>query len=245
MNAALAFLAIVVQANVVLAQANPAQDPAQTPAPAPTAKERVAALKASLAESQKALRSYEWIETTTVFMKGEEKAGTVKRCYWGADGKVQKVDIAPQPEPEKKRGIKGKIAQKKKAELTDYMKQAVELVKSYVPPDRDLIQKAQDAGNVSIHILEPNKRVQIEFKNYQVPGDSLKVEITLADNRLAGVSLATFLADKSSKDPVTMEVRMGTLEDGTTYSEETVLQAEAKKMKVVVTNSGYRKTPGG
>jgi hypothetical protein len=36
--------------------------------------ERVAALKQSLAQSQKALRTYQWVETTTVGMKGDVKA---------------------------------------------------------------------------------------------------------------------------------------------------------------------------
>ena len=40
----------------------------------PTLQERVAALKQSLAESQKALRTYQWVETTTVSMKGEVKS---------------------------------------------------------------------------------------------------------------------------------------------------------------------------
>jgi hypothetical protein len=36
-------------------------------------------------------RSYEWIETTAVSVKGEEKSRTRKRCDYGADGKLEKV----------------------------------------------------------------------------------------------------------------------------------------------------------
>jgi predicted transposase YdaD len=66
--------------------------------------ERVAALKQSLQESHAKLRTYEWIETTAISLKGEEKSRKQNRCYYGADGKVQKVPIdggaAPaQPEP--------------------------------------------------------------------------------------------------------------------------------------------------
>ncbi len=235
-----------------IAQANQsAQPPGQpggppTTAPSPIA-QHVADLKASLAQSQKHLRSYEWIETTVIMMKGEEKSSTQKRCYYGADGKIQKVVIEPPPEEEKKkRGIRGKIIEKKKAELTEYMKQAVELVKKYVPPEPEAIQKVKDTGNVSIAVLEPNKRIRLEFKNYLVPGDVRKVEMTLDDNRLAGISISTFLDKEHTKsrekDPLTPEVRLGSLEYGTTYTEETVLEAKAKDMKVVVTNSGYRKT---
>src|SRR6478735_9696646 len=68
---------------------------------APTPDERVAALKQSLAENQARLRGYEWMETTIISLKGEEKARTQKRCYYGADGKIQKVPIgSPAPAPQ-------------------------------------------------------------------------------------------------------------------------------------------------
>jgi len=40
---------------------------------------------------------------------------------------------------------------------------------------------------------------------------------------------------------VTLNVRFATLTDGSSYSAEVVLGAQAKNVKVVVTNSGYRK----
>src|SRR5262245_44963978 len=60
------------------------------------ADERVAALKKSLQENQARLRQYEWIETTSLSLKGEEKSRKQQRVYYGADGKVQKVPIAPE-----------------------------------------------------------------------------------------------------------------------------------------------------
>lgn len=58
-----------------------------------TTEERVAAFKQSLQESQAKIRQYEWIETTVVSLKGEEKSRSQNRCYYGADGIVQKVAI--------------------------------------------------------------------------------------------------------------------------------------------------------
>ena len=54
----------------------------------PTAQERVVALKASLAASQAILKQYEWVETTVVSLKGEEKSRQMNRCYHGAAGRV-------------------------------------------------------------------------------------------------------------------------------------------------------------
>ncbi len=90
-------------------------------AQAPTPEERVNSLKGSLAVSQELLRQYEWIETTVVSVKGEEKSRQMNRCYYGADGKVQKVPLTMPPPAEKKKGIRGMIAEQKKEEMTEYM----------------------------------------------------------------------------------------------------------------------------
>ena len=57
----------------------------------PAVQERIAAIKQSLAKSKQTLQQYEWIETTTVILKGEQKAQIMDKCYYGMDGKVQKV----------------------------------------------------------------------------------------------------------------------------------------------------------
>ena len=206
----------------------------------PTAPERAAMLKATMAASQVVLKQYEWIQTTVVSLKGEEKSRKQERCYYGADGGVQKIEVSKSPEPKKKRGLRGRIAQSKKEELTDYMKSAVSLVKTYVPPSPARIQAAKDAGKVSIDVLQPGKRARLNFRDYEKPGDNLSVEVDLANNRPLGLKVSTYLED--AKDAVTLDVRMGQLNDGTTYPSNVTLEAKAKNLKVTVQNSGYRKT---
>lgn len=206
----------------------------------PSVAERVVALKASLAASQIVLKQYEWIETTAVSLKGEEKSRKQERCYYGADGGVTKVPLTATPPPAKKRGLRGKIVENKKEELTDYMKNAVALVKTYVPPSLAKIQAAKEAGKVSIEVLEPGKRARLNFRDYEKPGDNLGVEVDLANNRPLALKVATYL--DSAKDAVTLDVRMGQLNDGTTYASDITLEAKAKNLKVAVQNSGYRKT---
>jgi hypothetical protein len=208
--------------------------------PQPTLPERVAMLKATFASSQANLRNYEWIETTVISLKGEEKSRKQQRCYYGADGALQKVVVDSSPPPEAKRGLRGRIIANKTAELTDYMKSAVGLVKSYVPPDPAKIQAAKDGGNVSIQVLEPGKRAQVNFHNYQMAGDNLAIVIDIVSNTVAGVGVSTYL--DSATDVVTLDARMSQLNDGTLYASNITLGASAKNLTVTVTNSGYRKT---
>jgi hypothetical protein len=200
--------------------------------------ERVTALKQSLAQSQKALRTYQWVETTTVTMKGEVKSQKQMSCYYGADGALQKLPISATPPPKKKGGLRGKIAESKKEELTSTMKQAVALVKSYVPPDPALIQRAVDAGKASIEILQPGKIIRLVFRDYRLPGDVLGITMDLSTNQLAGINVTTYLGQPSN--PVAMNVSMGILNDGTSYAATTQLDLKAEQLVVSVANTGYR-----
>ena len=70
------FVGAVIAASACVGGPVSAQERAQS------SEQRVAALKKSLAESQAALRTYEWIETTTISLKGEEKSRKQMRCYY-------------------------------------------------------------------------------------------------------------------------------------------------------------------
>jgi hypothetical protein len=201
--------------------------------------ERVAALKGNLAASQAALRQYEWIETTVISLKGEEKSRQQNRCYHGADGVLQKVPVAAPPPAEKKRGLRGKIVENKKEELADYMKEAVSLVRQYVPPDPARIQAVKDAGHVTLQPDGTGKRLRLTFAGYLKPGDSLGVDVDLASNSILGLKVATYLA--SPQEAATLDVRFATLSDGASYPSNVTLDAQAKNLTVAVQNSGYRK----
>jgi hypothetical protein len=213
---------------------------------APTPEQRVAALKQSLQESQTRLRKYEWIETTIISLKGEEKARKQARCYYGADGKVQKVPIGEAPAPQAQapdrrvaRGgrIKGAVVENKKSEMQEYMERAAALIHQYVPPAPEQIQKVKDAGKLAIKPPDQG-RVRLELSDYLQAGDWLAVDVNAAANSLAGLSVSTYLDKKD--DVVTFDVRFAALDDGTSYTAQTTLDAKAKNIRVVIQNSGHR-----
>jgi len=204
----------------------------------PTPQERVVALKASLAASKAILKPYEWVETTVVSLKGEEKSRQMNKCYHGADGKVQKIPLTTPPPAEKKRGLRGRIAESKREEMTGFMKDAVALVKQYVPPEPLLIQKAKDAGKVSVS-PQPGQRANLTFRDYLKPGDSFALVLDLGNNRPVEAKVSTYL--ESREDAVTLDVKFSTLDNNATYASRTTLNAPAKNLSVSVENSGYRR----
>ena len=235
-------------AGITLAQAAPAPAPVQAQPPAPpTPQERIAMLKQWLQASQAQLRSYEWVETTVISQGGAEKSRQEKQCYYGADGRVQKMPLSQSSS--EKGGPPGvlpfgklarKAAENKKEEVTAYMTRAAELVHAYVPPDPGRIQQSVDTGKASVNVVQPGRLVRLDFRDYLKPGDLLGVEVELPTNRLVRVSVSTYL--DTPADAVGLTVGMGGLPDGTIYPLQTDLDAKAKGVRVTVQNSGYRRT---
>jgi len=221
----------------VRAGAAPGQDAA-------AAQERIAALKQSLQDSQKRLRQYEWTETTVVSLKGEEKSRKQQRCYYSADGKLQKQPVAapaaaaPAQSGGRGRGrVKKAVVENKKEELQDYMERAVALVHRYVPPNPDDIENAKKAGHVAVRPLQAGQ-IRVELTTYLKPGDAMGIDLDAAANRLLGVNVASYL--DAPEDAVTLAVQFGALNDGTSYTAQTTLDGKAKNVRVVVQNSDYR-----
>jgi hypothetical protein len=210
----------------------------------PSPQERVAALKQSMQESQTKLRQYEWVETTIISLKGEEKARTQKRCYYGADGKLQKVPIgSPAPAQQQPAGggrrgrVKAKVVENKKDDMKEYMERAAALVQQYVPPQPADIQRAKDAGKVTANPAGAGL-VRLEFPDYLKSGDRLSIDVDAAANQLRGLSVASYL--DQAEDAVALAVQLGTLGDGTSYTAQTTLDAAAKNIRVVIQNAGHR-----
>jgi len=225
---------------VLLAGLVLAQDAAQT---------GPAALKESLAQNQAKLRTYSWIETTQISLKGEVKKQEQKQCSYGADGKVQKTPIgggAPASSQAQSGGggrrggrLKEKIVENKVDEMKEYMERVAALVHEYVPPDPQKIQAAQSAGNVS---TQPSgAALSLTVKNYVKPGDQLAIGFDMTAKQLSTYNVQSFV-EKPKEDDVKLAVTFATLEDGTSYPQQTLLDVTAKKIQVKVTNSGYKKT---
>ena len=224
----------------VLAQAQQAAAP-----PAAGGKaDAVAALKQALGQGMAKARQYEWVETTIISLKGEEKARKQNRCYYGADGKVQKISLdqpAAQEKPQAGGGRKGRMKEKviegKKDDMQEYMKNAAALIHSYVPPDPAKIQAAKDAGRVAAK-PQAGGAVNVAISDYLQPGDALTIGLDPAAAKLLSLAVNTYLEKK--EDTVTLNVKMNSLPDGALYVGETTLEAKAKNITVVIQNTGHK-----
>jgi hypothetical protein len=230
---------------IALASANVST---QAPAPNPAMQEKVAALKQALAANQAALKQYTWTESTEISLKGEVKKRQQKLCRYGPDGKVQKTALQgdePQQEQKQQGGrrsgrVKKAVVENKVDDMKDYMERVAALVKDYVPPDKERIQAAASAGNVSTKPDQAAGVVALAVKDYLKAGDSLAVGLNMTANALSSYDVQSYLDDPKD-DVVTLGVQFSRLPDGTSYPQQILLDAAAKKIQVKIVNSGYAK----
>ena len=203
----------------------------------PELQQKLAAVKQSAAENKQRLLQYQWVETTQLTLKGDPKPPTKNSCRYGPDGKVQKTAIGPPPEQPSGGRMKQKVIEKKKAEMKDYMQDVKAILSMYVPPDPQKMQAAFQAGKVSLNPV--SGAVNLVFADYAQPGDKMTLTFDPTTKKITGLNISTYMGEE--KDAVTLKVQMGTLPDGTSYEQQTVLNATAKQLVVTTTNSNYQK----
>lgn len=201
--------------------------------------EDVNLIKKNLIESKENIKKYEWIETVTTFVKGDQKSVKQNQCYYSVDGQLTKVATgATTPAKKSPSGMRGKIAENKKEEMADYIEAALSKIKTYIPPKAEAIQKVYNVGNVSIKILEPGKKFKLDFPDYSQKGDMVSITLDKANKLLMGYNVNTFV--EGPKDPVSLSITLKTLPDGTSYPAEITFNSTSKNVKIVLANSGYK-----
>ena len=213
-------------------------------APNPEVQEKVAAIKQSMAQNQAQLKQYSWVETTAISLKGEVKKTEQKNCMYGADGKVMKTPIAAAPAappPAKASGgrrsgrVKEHVVENKVEDMKEYMQKAGALIKQYVPPDPQAMQASLKAGKAAIDKASG----KVVFNDYAKPGDKMTLSLDPAAKKLSSFEVATYM-DKP-EDTVTLNANFSSLDDGTSFMQESILDVKAKQIVVKTTNAGYKK----
>ena len=200
--------------------------------------QKVAAAKQAAAQNQQALRGYTWLEKVELLYKGELKSTKVSACRYGPDGQVQKTPVVEPPEAEKKRGVRGKIVEKKTGEMKAELEAAAALAHQYVPPSPARIQAVMDSGGVSVAQAGAGA-ASLKLANYVKAGDTLALTFEQASKALKRIDVNTWLDTPS--EPVTLQVAMQSLPEGPHYPGQIALTIPSSQVEVRITNSNYQK----
>jgi len=205
-------------------------------------KETIDMIKKNLTDSKANLVNYEWLETTTTSLKGEQKSVKQNQCYYSVDGKLTKVETGGGTQEKAKGGIRGRVIANKKEDMADYIKACIDKVQTYLPPDAAKLQQIYGAGKTSIQVLEPGKKFKLSFPDYNVKGDILSISVDKANQKLMALEVNTYV--DNPKEKVVFNVAYSDLPDGTQYAGSTTLDAVAKELKIVIVEGGFKKAAG-
>jgi len=199
--------------------------------------QRLAAVKQAMAENTQRLHQYQWIETTQLTLKGDQKPPSQNLCQYGPEGQVQKTPIGPPPEQPSDGIFRERIIERKEKEMKEYMGEVKDLLGLYAPPDPQKMEQAYQAGNASLN--PKGAVVNLIFMEYAQPGDKMTLTFDPTSRRVVGLSVNTYMGE--SKDVVTLQVQMASLPNGINFAQQTVVDATAKQLQVTTTNSNYQK----
>lgn len=205
--------------------------------------QKLAAIKASAAENQHQLHQYTWTETSHITVNGRALPPRESACSYGADGKVHKIPVGGAASTESgngrrgRFGLKQRIIEKKTADMKAYMHQVTRVLALYVPPDPHRMQQAFKARKVSFD--RAGGMADLVFRNYALAGDSMTIGFDAAARKIRSLDVNSHL--DSEDDAVTLRVEFASLADGTNHPSRTTLDAPAKGVHVVSTNTNYRK----
>ncbi|MCK7517099.1 MAG: hypothetical protein MZV64_04955 [Ignavibacteriales bacterium] len=197
-----------------------------------------------------ATRKYEWVETTIISLKGEEKSPQaepllLRRRRQGAEGLPRPAASAPRNRLQaagrpQGRGVKEKVVENKKDEMKEHMEQAAALDPRLRPaePRADPGRQGRRAAS------RPNPQAggagaPRHPRSTCKPGDSAHDRPGPEGQPAARAWRdSTYLDTKD--DAVTLAVQMNALPDGALYAAQTTLEAKAKNITVVIQNSGHQ-----
>lgn len=200
--------------------------------------QNIALIKQNIAASQTSIKQYSWIETTTVYVNGEQKSVTQNQCYYDVNGQLTKVPTGATTQAKTPGGIRGKIAANKTADMEAYIEKAKTQIKAYIPPQSAILDKIYASGGVGIKVLVPNQQFELDFPNYLLSGDLLAIQLDVVKKVLMQYNINTYIDTPS--DAVSLAVTFQNLPDGTLYSGNITFNAPSQNLKIVMTNSGYR-----
>src|SRR5215469_11167218 len=159
----------------------------------------------------------------------------------GPDGKPQKTNLDPNMSDDERhrRGLRGRIREKKIEEYKEYAEQMKSLMQQYVPPEKALLDQAYQQGNVMFGPAGVPNEVRIVITNYVKPQDSVTLVFNKQEKRLLSMNISSYLSDPS--DAVKLNVQFSSLPDGTNHVSSMNLDGVSKQLTIAVTNTNYQK----
>jgi hypothetical protein len=208
----------------------------------PEMQQRIAEVKESMTVNKMLLAQYTWMEQDIISIKGDEKKEELYNVQLGPDGKPQKTPVDPSSvsdDDRRRRGLRGRIIEKKTEEYEEYGQQIKSLVQQYVPPDKDMLQQAYQQGNVMMGPMGGSPgEYKLVLSNYVKQGDNMTLVMNKAQKALVSLSISTYLNDPS--DAVKVNVQFSRIPGGPNHVSTETIDGVSKHLTIAIQNTNYQ-----
>lgn len=189
-------------------------------------------------QNAQALRQYIWKSRVEIQKEGETKRVQVSLLRYDLNGKLQKTPLASTPEQQlPTRGIRGRIAQKKKENFMESLDSLSTLAKSYSELSADEMQRFMAGANVIPEMSQQQKLFRIEGKGIHQRDDSMTLWIDAVTHRMRKVEVHTSLDGK----PVKIVSDFKDIPKGPTYMARSVVDYPSKELTLIIENFDYER----
>ena len=192
-------------------------------------------VSSAAAANRKQLASYVWTRTVQVFVEGALKNTIVSSVSIGPDGKVVTTAVSATPtDPPPTKGIRGDIARKKMAEMKTYIDNAMKTSASYIYLSTGKMVDYFNAAGIS----QSGNTITVVGSNVNQTDDQLTMKV--ATGTYAYIS-QSFTSTISGGDAISGTCNYKTFSNGLTAFNTGEMDLPAKKMKLMISNTGYAK----
>ena len=192
-------------------------------------------VSSAAAANRKQLASYVWTRTIQVFVDGALKNTIVSSVSIGPDGKVVTTAVSSTPtDPPPTKGIRGDIARKKMDEMKTYIENAMKTSASYIYLSTGKMVDYFNAASIS----QSGNTISVVGSNVNQTDDQLTMKV--ATGTYAYIS-QSFSSTVTGGDAISGTCNYKTFSNGLTAFNTGEMDLPAKKMKLMISNTGYAK----
>lgn len=192
-------------------------------------------VSSAAAANRKQLASYVWTRTIQVFIEGALKNTIVSSVSIGPDGKMVTTAVSSTPtDPPPTKGIRGDIARKKMGEMKTYIDNAMKTSASYIYLSTGKMVDYFNAAGIS----QSGNTITIVGSNVNQTDDQLTMKV--ATGTYAYIS-QSFTSTVTGGDAISGTCNYKTFSNGLTAFNTGEMDLPAKKMKLMISNTGYAK----
>ncbi len=180
------------------------------------------------------MRNYSWNTRTEVKMDGEVKSVKVELIRITPEGELQKAVVSDSSAGAKKpRGVRGRVASKKKKGMQEWAAELGKLLQQYSLPTSGSILDFLDNATVQ----RTGNMVNLVGKNVIQQGDYMAILVDAKSKQLKLITVKTSL----DGDAVDVQITSENLDDGLSYTARQVVKVPAMKVELIVENYDFRR----